>query len=274
MKILVRLIIFLLLTLLTQVGGVIYLLCWPLFYLIEKKAAKKSASFLLKPLSFLVVYILLSATVIPMLAGVFGRAALPVFGGHGIRPNNIMTCLLNRHYVRRSLRDVLIEVADKQKENGISLPLRYLDAGFPFVNGWPMLPHLSHNDGRKLDLSYYYQDKENAEALTGTPAWSGYGFCEAPVNGEVDMPCQCEQSGHTQYSILRKLSSDALHEIYNVDAGATATLIRALAAEPSVSMIFIEPHLKHRWQLDDVSKIKFHGCHAVRHDDHIHIQIR
>ncbi len=274
MKIFLRLIIFITLTLLTQVGGVIYLLCWPLYSLIEKKSANRALGFMLKFLSFLIIYFVLSATAIPTLAGAFGRVALPVFGSHGIRPNSIMTCLLNRHYVRRSLLNVLTDVADKQKENGISLPLRYLDAGFPFVNGWPMLPHLSHNDGRKLDLSYYYQDKENSKALTGTPAWSGYGFCEAPVKGEVDMPCQCEQSGHIHYSILRKLSSDAFHEIYNVDAGATATLIRALAAEPSVSMIFIEPHLKHRWQLDDVSKIKFHGCHAVRHDDHIHIQIR
>ncbi len=242
-----RLVIFLILTVLTQVGGVIYLLCWPLYRLVESKVVKKSVAAILKALSFLTIYFLLSATAIPRLAAVFGRVALPVFDNHGIQPNNIMTCLLNRHYVRRSLRDVLIDVANKQKENGASIPLRYLDAGFPFVNGWPMLPHLSHNDGRKLDLSYYYQDKESPDVLTGTPAWWGYGFCEAPVKGEVDMPCQCEQAGYKHYSILRKFWFDAWHERYNVDAGATAALIRILAAEPSISMIFIEPHLKHRW---------------------------
>jgi hypothetical protein len=32
----------------------------------------------------------------------------------------------------------------------------YLDGNFPFLNGFPLLPHLSHSDGRKLDIAFYY----------------------------------------------------------------------------------------------------------------------
>ncbi|MFT5619364.1 MAG: hypothetical protein ACI85I_002607, partial [Arenicella sp.] len=37
--------------------------------------------------------------------------------------------------------------------------------------------------------------------------------------------------------------------------------------------VFIEPHLKTRLGLENYSKIRFHGCQAVRHDDHIHVQL-
>ena len=36
--------------------------------------------------------------------------------------------------------------------------------------------------------------------------------------------------------------------------------------------IFIEPHLKQRLGIKN-QKVRFHGCGAVRHDDHIHLQI-
>ena len=29
-----------------------------------------------------------------------------------------------------------------------------LDGGFPFLDGFPLLPRLSHDDGRKLDLAF------------------------------------------------------------------------------------------------------------------------
>lgn len=42
---------------------------------------------------------------------------------------------------------------------------------------------------------------------------------------------------------------------------------------PAVRKIFLEPHLKTRLKLSKYSKIRFHGCHSVRHDDHIHLQL-
>ena len=33
-----------------------------------------------------------------------------------------------------------------------------LDGNFPFITGFPLLPHLSHDDGEKVDLAFYYAD--------------------------------------------------------------------------------------------------------------------
>jgi murein endopeptidase len=49
-------------------------------------------------------------------------------------------------------------------------------------------------------------------------------------------------------------------------------LVEILASEKSIGKIFIEPHLKTRLKLT-TPKIRFHGCRAVRHDDHIHVQL-
>jgi len=45
------------------------------------------------------------------------------------------------------------------------------------------------------------------------------------------------------------------------------------ANRENIGKIFIEPHLKTRLELVDIDKIRYHGCHAVRHDDHIHVQL-
>ena len=49
-------------------------------------------------------------------------------------------------------------------------------------------------------------------------------------------------------------------------------MIEFLLREKSTQKIFIEQHLKTRMKLNN-SKIRFHGCRAVRHDDHVHLQI-
>lgn len=35
--------------------------------------------------------------------------------------------------------------------------ISYLDANFPFKDGFPLLPHLSHDDGRKVDIAFMYR---------------------------------------------------------------------------------------------------------------------
>lgn len=52
----------------------------------------------------------------------------------------------------------------------------------------------------------------------------------------------------------------------------TKLLIMAFLKQKELQKIFIEPHLKQRLHLTN-KKIRYHGCHAVRHDDHLHIQI-
>jgi len=50
-------------------------------------------------------------------------------------------------------------------------------------------------------------------------------------------------------------------------------LIATLSKHPDTGKIFIEPHLKSRLGFANDSKVRFHGCAAVRHDDHIHIEL-
>ena len=51
-----------------------------------------------------------------------------------------MTVLLNRNYVRPELNDLLEQVAKDLSKTRIQI--HYLDANFPFVNNFPLLPHL------------------------------------------------------------------------------------------------------------------------------------
>ena len=53
----------------------------------------------------------------------------------------------------------------------------------------------------------------------------------------------------------------------------TKKLIKNILKSRDVGKIFIEPHLKNRINLKN-KKIRFHGCGAVRHDDHIHVELK
>lgn len=275
MKYIGRILLFIVLTVLTQVGGVIYLLSIPVFMSFSARAKSKLGKASVKIIIFATIYLLLSCTLVPLIAQMFGRVPLPVsISTSVIRPNSIITCVLNRHYVRKELLNVLNRASIQMHKENENISIYYLDASFPFINGFPLLPHWSHNDGKKLDLTYYYIDKETNSKHEGSPSWIGYGFCEEPVGNEVCTPCDCLKQGFYQYDILRHWVPSSMHSRYEVNAVETARLIRIIADDPSVSMIFIEPHLKQRWGLSDVTKIRFHGCHAVRHDDHMHIQIK
>lgn len=43
---------------------------------------------------------------------------------------------------------------------------------------------------------------------------------------------------------------------------------------PRTHKIFIEPHEKQKLSLTSKYKIRIHGCKAIRHDDHIHLEVK
>lgn len=185
-----------------------------------------------------------------------------------------MTCLLNRHYVGPELRDIMVSTSNQMSEAFNGTKTNYLDANFPFFNGFPLLPHLSHNDGKKVDLAFYYNDKASGNLTNSTPSFIGYGIYDGPEEGEINYPERCANKGYWQYGLLTKLIPKWKVDNYEVDSKRTTHLIKLLAEDNSTSKIFIEPHLKQRWRLNSIDKIRFHGCQAVRHDDHIHLQIK
>jgi len=58
---------------------------------------------------------------------------------------------------------------------------------------------------------------------------------------------------------------------WRLDEARTRTLIRAFADDRRVRRVFIEPHLKARLGFAGNAKVRFAGCQAARHDDHLHV---
>lgn len=254
LNILRHFIIVLFLTLLTQVGGIL----WLISIFIAKQWSWK------KRFVFPVLYIVFNLIIIPPTAKLFGRVQLPIFDEH-VKPRNLVYPLLFRNYVNPELKTILIKTS---KESNITIT--YLDANFPFMDGLPLLPHLSHNDGKKVDLSFMYLD-ETGQRTDKKPSISGYGvFSNSDANTTSKT---CIEKGYWQYDYSKYLTFGTINQL-TLDKKKTKTLIQKLITKPQTQKLFIEPHLKQSLGLRNESKIRFHGCRAVRHDDHIHLQIK
>lgn len=278
--ILAHIVTFVFLTVLTQVGGIIYLLSRLTHphtdRIIFQRTTPGIRQQILRPIAkiaiFIVIYIFSAILVIPLLAKPFGRTTLPVISRHNLQPLHIMTCLLNRHYVKPALKDAAIDITKKMNRRYPGTHVNYLDAGFPFFDNFPLLPHLSHNDGKKLDLSFLYISKVSGQPSDDTPSVIGYGVCEEPRPGEVNTAASCQTQGYRWYSALKMIVPQGNKDKFVFDSVRTRALMNIITFNSSIHKVFIEPHLQARLKLES-SKIRFHGCGAVRHDDHIHIQL-
>jgi hypothetical protein len=226
----------------------------------------------LKIFSFLALYSFVTFLIVPSLAKLSGRVPLPVTQTDNLRPLNFLTCFLNRHYVRPELKQIAMDVAKQMSDKFPGTVINYLDANFPFINNFPLIPHLSHNDGKKLDVAFCYIDRKTGKISDDAPSFIGYGVCEEPEPGEINTADACAEQGQWQYSLMMKIIPQRNKKNFTFDMVRTKALVNLFASNPEVEKIFIEPHLKSRMKLTS-NKIRFHGCHAVRHDDHIHIQI-
>ncbi len=266
LKILIHILIAFLLTLITQVGGFIWIVVFGFFRFNQLALNKRK-----RLLAFALVYLLCVAFVIPILAPLNQRRSLPIFKKH-LKPHNLGYVLLCRNYVHEDLYYKLIDTA-KSFESNYSIPITYLDAGFPFIDGFPLLPHLSHNNGRKIDLAFIYQDA-NGKMTKEHPSFLGYGVYEEPLDQEVNQPQKCKDAGYWQYDYAKYIGVNT-NEKLKIDPDYTRYLLKDLINTTQASKVFIEPHLAQRINLSSNYRnvVRFHGCHAVRHDDHIHLQI-
>ncbi len=272
MKIFRRFIAFLILSILTQTGGIIYLINTTTFKWINEKTNNKWLASLVKLTTFLLLYCLATFLIVPILAKPLGRVRMPIRTTNHIRPATIWTCLLNRNYVRPVLRDMAFDVANQMATKYPGTTLNYLDCSFPFINGFPLFPHLSHNDSKKIDLSFCYNNIQGIET-NEVPSAIGYGICEEPRPGEVNTAEDCGNRGFWQYNILRVIVPQGNKVNFTFNETKTKDLVELFASEDATGKIFIEPHLVKRLKLTS-NKIRFHGCRAVRHDDHIHVQLK
>lgn len=268
LKGLFHVLIIIILTLVTQVGGVIWIIVFAFF-----KWCKPEWSLWKRLCVFCVVYIFTVFTIIPTAASIDNRRMLPVFH-ETIQPHNLGYVFLCRNYVRGDLYNVIKDVSAVYKESPyLGTKLVYLDAGFPFIDGFPLLPHLSHNDGRKVDVAFVYNEASGTSSHNSHPSLIGYGIYEGPQGNEVNQTQICEDAGYWQYGYAGALGININHEL-ELNKRETKLLTERIQSHHKVEKVFIEPHLITRLGIKNINfKLRFHGCHAVRHDDHIHFQV-
>ncbi|MCK5726964.1 MAG: hypothetical protein KAH22_09090 [Thiotrichaceae bacterium] len=254
--------IFVILTIITQVGGVLYLLS-----LFISKYLKSQLKYE-KTIIFIALYATSTFLIIPLVAPLFGREK--VAHTNRIKPANYMTVVLNRNYVRPELNSLLARAEESIKHSKVNI--RYLDANFPFLNKFPLLPHLSHNDGKKIDLSLIYENQQR-DISHKRKSISGYGYFEYPKENEFNQIEKCLKNGYFQYDYPKYLTFGSINPELVFSESGTKILITGLLENPNLGKLFIEPHLKQRLNLKS-NTVRYHGCGAVRHDDHIHIQLK
>jgi len=252
-----------LLTAVTQIGGLVLWFCVPAFIRLDGRlgnyglAPRVAAAVML----FTTAYLAASLAVVP-LAGAFGRVPLDcgLVGKTAYAPRSFLTCLFNRHYATMPARQALQEISVEFSADFGGSRVIYLDAGLPFFGWFPMIPHLSHGDGRKVDLALIYGGD------SATPSPIGYWGFVQPRPGDP-RPCT-GNAGWLRWDMswLQPLLPRA-----ELDESRTAKLVHALAGSPRVKRILMESHLQRRLGLDH-PKIRFQGCRAARHDDHIHVE--
>jgi hypothetical protein len=254
------------LTILTQVGGVALLATawlarlrrWPAW---------------LSVLGFVAVYGVTSFVIVPPLAKIGGRERLPC-PATPERPYgavNPLLCVLNRNYVRPEADAGVSALATHMAARYPGTITRYLDAGFPFLDGFPLMPHLSHRDGLKVDLAYYYREADGTRVLDGAASPIGYWAYEAPRAGEAT-PCAAFHGLNLRWDFAA-LQSGVTRR---ADAERIKTMLAWLTTEGrtyGLRKILIEPHLKQRWA-PDADRVRFQGCRAARHDDHLHLELQ
>lgn len=235
-----------LLTILTQLGGIAWLI---------------SLAFKRRILAFLTGYaaLSLSATVI---VPQFGRVPLPCISNGPLQPQSLIYCALNRHYVTPELRQTALDFADTMNAKHPDTTTLTLDANFPFGTGFPLLPNLSHNDGRKLDQALFYS-KDGSDLPQRSRSPIGYFAFE-------DGPSSCPQTFPTLRWDLVWLQT--LRPNYDLDSPRMTDAFRLLAHDPRIGKVFIKPHLQKRFG-NGSDKLRFQGCRAAKHDDDIYIQL-
>ena len=259
------------LTLLTQLGGVIFLVA---FVIGKRASAQGGLEALAVTVLFVGLYAGSSLSVVPALAKFSGRVPLPCSGvpAHAYRAASPLYRVFNRHYVDPRLLELVEALSSEIARAYPGAVTLYLDANFPLLDGFPLPPHLSHHDGRKLDLAFYYASEQGTylPGLMRSPI--GYWAFEEPRPGD---PAPCAES--TGWPTLRwdMVFLERFYPQRSLEPERTRTALQWLVRSgPSfgVEKIFIEPHLAARLGVSS-RLLRFQGCRAARHDDHIHIQV-
>lgn len=115
--------------------------------------------------------------------------------------------------------------------------------------------------------------EDNHGVVDNKKSRSGYGVFVPIKQKEYNQTKVCKSKGAFQYDYTKYLTLGRINDNLKFSKNSTRQLIIALLKNKNLGKLFIEPNLKTRLNLTD-NRIRNHGCRAVRHDDHIHIQLR
>ncbi len=256
----------LVLTVLTQVGGAIYLIALVLRGRLPWLRGKPR-------LALTACFVGLYAVgwfPVQALASLGGRVGLPCTEQGALRVASPLYCIAHRHYVRREMRALAQDLARALDAAYPGTLTQALDAGFPFLDGFPLLPHISHDDGEKLDLAFYYADVADGAYRRGAlRSPIGYWAFEEPGARERQ-PCR-SRAGALRWD------QDWFQPFVRDDLVLDGRRLRAalgwLARDGRARRALLEPHLVDRLGADRAF-VRFQGCAAARHDDHFHVELR
>jgi hypothetical protein len=266
--------VFILLTFFTQIGGVIWLFCRPISIFIRKKTANFPQFRKLDWLIFPFIYLISTWTIVPFLAEkTSGRVSMPMFENAHLKPQSWLFCLLNRHYVQPELKQTIERVAESFAQKNPENVVVFLDANFPFFDGFPLFGHFSHKDGKKIDLAFCWKNKQNTR-IFGNPSPIGYGARVEPNDAETSNLEACGMQMDWYKRLPERIAAPFWSpEKCIFDEEKTRELGEILVAEPRLKKILLEPFLSKRWGFDRAEKVRFQGCKAAPHDDHFHVQL-
>ena len=267
--------VFVILTGLTQVGGVVYLPCRWLSHAAGRRLGFGAVRRCLATAAgFCVLYLVVSMFVLPPVATALGRSPLPcsVETDRPVAPLNRLVCVLNRHYASAGVHTLLDQLAVRLNEAYPGTVVVYLDASFAFLDGFAMPPHLSHDDGDKIDLAFFYADSQGRYQPIAAPSPLGYWGFEEPRPGD---PTPCARRSDLATLRWDMAFFKPMLSPLQLDEKRTGLMLRWLnenAELLSVEMMLLEPHLTKRFGLKGPT-IRFQGCRPARHDDHVHIAV-
>lgn len=268
--------VFLALTILTQIGRLVYVAASTLVGVIGRRTGIRPMTHLAAlAASFAVLYAIVSMVVLPPVATALGRPPLPCAARVDVpvQPLTKAFCLFNRHYAKQPVHDLVEQLGGYMSETYPGTVVGVLDANFPFFDGFPLLPHLSHDDGLKIDLAFFYRNGSGQYQRGVAPSPIGYWGFEQPRPGDPQ-PC----AGRSDLATLRwdmAFLKAGLPRLV-LDEQRTGSMLRWLAENADlqrIDKILLEPHLATRFNLSP-RKVRFQGCRAARHDDHVHVSMK
>lgn len=250
------------LTLLTQIGGLAYLAALLVTRRWRRSAISQWRRSAYPTAATLLVYAIASIAIVPPLAGLLGRERVPCAS------TTLVGCTLNRTYLTSETLALVAALDQAMASRFPGSNVTVLEGSFPFLDGFPLPPHLSHHDGHKVDFAYFYRDAGGRPVAQGSPSPIGYFHFQQPRPGDRE-PCA------GRFTPLRWDFAwlQPKEPAWALDEERTRAMILWLKAQPEVTRIFIEPHLADRLGVVG-GKVRFQGCFAARHDDHLHVEIQ